>query len=325
MSLRNFYVPETDSNSFFSTLDNTNRCVKTALVAVEGTFPDSSGRPFTFNSQRLRTIADFTNKALDKGIVIPLCLDHQVKFESTVGSIEGEAFTKVITETDLPNPKARELLGRVGLFVSEVVVKAPDAIAKVTNDIVRSVSMGLKLDKNDHRITEISLVPIPAISHMGLFHRGGGRSTFASTGSVGSENSAYTWEEIEINQRQLDDLREEYDDLVENLWNLLSNIYTSDAQEITDLNTLRQYVFSALNGFSVRTVDMLGLTDETGGQNVAENDANAVMTPAGVDDKSTQLKDLISRPTGFSSRNRRGARFNQGLLTNPIYRQFLCY
>jgi hypothetical protein len=70
---------------------------------------------------------------------------------------------------------------------------------------------------------------------------------------------------------------------------------------------------------------MLGLTDETGGQNVAENDANAVMTPAGVDDKSTQLKDLISRPTGFSSRNRRGASFNQGLLTNPIYRQFLCY
>src|SRR6056300_562927 len=114
-TVRRFVVPILGTKNFFAGLDP-QHCVKTALIAVEGQFNDSEGAPFTFDANRLNTIADFTNKALQKGTTIPVCLDHKVDFGNAVGTVDGQAYTKVITEDDLPNKRAAsELLGKLGL------------------------------------------------------------------------------------------------------------------------------------------------------------------------------------------------------------------
>lgn len=248
MTVSQFYTGFISPANF--NLEEDGAVVKRALVAVEGSFKDSNGVPHSFSNDRLASIAEYTNKALESGIPIPVCTDHNKTVENTVGSVDGRAYTKVIEEADLPNSKAGHLVGKVGLFLDNVAIKAANAIDKVKNGIVTSVSMGLNLDKNDHRIMELSLVPIPAIPNMGLFAFG-----------VENDNNIFTWEDYEYNEQTLDDLKEQYQELQETLWTILNNIYTSDVIDIEDVSTLQQYVYNALNGFSIRVVDLLGLTN----------------------------------------------------------------
>jgi hypothetical protein len=248
-----------NSANFQDGIDGSEALIKTALVAHEGTFRDSLDVSHTFDSDRLVTIADYTNKALDAGTTIPVCTDHKKDVAHTVGSlgIDARAYTKPIEITDLPNPKATHLLGKLGLFVDNVTIKAAEAIDKVRNGIVTSVSMGLNLDPKDHRLIELSLVPIPAIPNMGLFKMG-----------IPDDSNAFTWEELESDEQSLDELKDDYDELTSNLWVLLNNIYNSESIDISDMITLQQYVYTTLNGFSVRVLDLLGLanlpTDQTG-------------------------------------------------------------
>ncbi|MGL5923802.1 MAG: hypothetical protein ACRC32_12910 [Chroococcidiopsis sp.] len=250
-----------------------------------------------FSSDRLTTIAESTNAALEKGTVIPLCTDHKKEFGTTVGSIEGRAYTKTIEESDLPNRKATHLIGKLGLFFNDVSIKARDAAEKVRDGIVTSVSMGLNLDPKDHRIVELSLVPIPAIPNMGLF------SMLDAT-----KENAVTWEDLESSQQTLDDMREEYEELTESLWSLLNNVYTNEAIDITNIDTLKQYVLNALNGFSVRTIDMLGLTDTES----ASQDPGTLTSEQAQQMQQVQLQDGTQGTAAqYSRSNRRVAHFSR--------------
>jgi hypothetical protein len=92
-------------------------------------------------------------------------------------------------------------------------------------------------------------------------------STFSENKAISNfsdnffSDQALTWDDLESEQTNLDDLREEFDGLTDNLWALLNNIYNNDVVSITDVSTLQQYVFTALNGFGVRVVDMLGISE----------------------------------------------------------------
>lgn len=278
-----------DSLSSFPVEDG---ITKKALVAVEGTFDDSIGNSHTFSIDRLNTIADHTNKALQTGNTIPVCQDHEKTVGSTVGSVEGAAFVKPITESDLPNQKATHLLGKMGLFLEDVHIKAKDAVSKVTDGIVTSVSMGLNLDPRDHRIMELSLVPIPAIPNMGLFKHQG-TALFNSGGVSDIDKQSFTWEDLEQNSLAMEELKEEFEDLTEQLWTLLENIYTSDALPINDINVLKQYVYSALNGYSIRVMDLLGLNDipQPG------MDATASMDAAAIQQQQQIMRDGVAMPS----------------------------
>lgn len=282
MSVKRFYTGFINSANFNELPEDDGIVVKKALVAVEGEFKDSNGVPHFFSSERLNTIADYTNQALENGIVVPVCTDHQKTVENTVGSVDGRAYTKVITSEDLPNPKASQLIGKLGLFLDNVVIKAKTAAEKVKNGIVTSVSMGLNLDKNDHRIMELSLVPIPAIPNMGLF-----------AFNLESDNNIFTWEDYEFNQQSLEDLKEEFDKLTNTLWKILNNIYTNENIDIDNMDTLRQYVYNALNGYSIRVVDLLGIsqTEES------SNDTEQKETQSAEDqlqNTQTQYEDLTN-------------------------------
>lgn len=275
--------------------------VKKALVAVEGTFDDSNGNSHTFSVDRLNTIAAHTNAALNTGNTIPVCQDHSKTVESTVGSVNGFAYVKPVTEADLPNSKSTHLLGKIGLFLDDVCIKAPAAIQKVAGGIVTSVSMGLNLDPKEHRIMELSLVPIPAIPNMGLF-----KHKSANFMADSDDSQAFTWEDMEADSIAMDELKEEYDDLTDSLWRLISNIYTSDAVNITDVNTLKQYVYSALNGYSIRVMDLLGLNDQVD-QTMSQDstaDVAAMNSSMMQQQQMTQAQDL-SQPSiqqGFNKR-----------------------
>lgn len=274
--------------------------VKKALIAVEGKFKDSKGTLHEFTPERLETIAEHTNRALSTGIEIPVCTDHQKTVNNTVGKFgdNAQAFTKVITEEDLPNQKAKHLVGKVGLFVDNVVLKIPDVIDKVKNKVVTSVSMGLNLSKDDHRIMELSLVPIPAIPNMGLF-------------SLTGNAQALTWDDLERNEQTIEDLKEDYQKLSDQLWTIISNVYTDDSVDIESVDTLKQYIFTALNGFSIRVLDVLGLSEEmatSGTEEIAGESADQQQQAA-----ATQRQDIASTSASYSRASKyRRAEFSSG-------------
>lgn len=283
----------------FSEDSEGNSLVKKALVATEGKFKDSNGNEHDFSPSRLETIAEYTNKAIDSGTTVPVCKDHKKEYDSTVGTVAGKAYTKVVTQEDLPNPKATHLIGKIGLFLDDVVVKAENAIQNIKNGI-SSVSMGLNLDPNDHRIVELSLVPIPAIPNMGLF---------AFTGV--DENNIFSWEELETSEQTLDSLKQDYDTLTENLWKLLNNIYTSESIDITDVITLKQYVYSVLNGFSLRVVDLLGLTSVPDDPANPMNQASTQTAEQALSASNTQYQDLTMQQPTYSRSTSNTANFSR--------------
>lgn len=239
--------------------------VKKALVAVEGSFKDSGGTPHTFSAERLYKIAEHTNRALNQGVQIPVCKDHKKDMSNVVGALDdsSEVYVKRIEFSDLPNPKAApELLGKLGLFMKGVAIKANEAVQQVSSGIAKYVSMGLNLDPNEHRIMELSLVSIPAIKHMSLFSmdRNGKVARFAE----GDTAVAVTWEQLEEDARSIDDLKESYEELTGNLWTILENIYGSPAVDLNSIEEAAQYVMAGLNGFSERVMALLQLDGATG-------------------------------------------------------------
>jgi hypothetical protein len=252
----------------------------------------------------LNIIADHTNIAIDRGNSIPVCQDHNKTVGSTVGAVEGYAYTKPIEASDLPNQKSTHLLGKLGLFLEDVHIKASDAVSKVAQGLVNSVSMGLNLDPSEHRIMELSLVPIPAIPNMGLF-RHKSSAEFGGIDSDTASSQAFTWDDLEADSLAMEELRTEYDELTEQLWTILENIYTSDAVNITDVNVLKQYVYSALNGYSIRVLDLLGLNDAASPEGTDPMGQIGTMTAAGAQQQqATQMQD-ISQPS-------MGGAFSQG-------------
>ena len=243
--------------------DNPLKDEYTALVATEGKFTDSTDVEHDFSIERLNTIVEHTNRAIDSGTVVPVCADHKKDIPNTIGSIGGKAFTKVITAQDLPNANSVHLIGKVGMFLSGVKVAAAKGIEALRSG-VKSVSMGLNLDPSEHRIMELSLVPIPAIPNMGLFHKkvtdAMSKKATANFAGIPDSGNAITWEELEANEQTIDDLQEEYQKICQNLWLLLKNAYDNDSVNIDSPEVLIQLVESQLNGFSLKIIDLLGLT-----------------------------------------------------------------
>ena len=231
----------------------------TALVATEGKFTDSTDVEHDFSAERLNTIVEHTNRAIDSGTVVPVCADHKKDIPNTIGSISGRAFTKVITSADLPNQNSQHLVGKLGMFLSGVKVAAAKGIEALRSG-VKSVSMGLNLDPNEHRIMELSLVPIPAIPNMGLFHKKVSKAMTANFAGIPDSSNAVTWDELDANDQQIDDLQDDYNDICQKLWMLLKNAYDNDGVNIDTPEVLLQLIYSQLNGFSMKVIDLLGLT-----------------------------------------------------------------
>ena len=82
----------------------------------------------------------------------------------------------------------------------------------------------------------------------------------ANFSGIPDSGNAVTWDELEANDQAIDDLQDEYNEICQKLWLLLKNAYDNDAINIDSPEVLLQLIYSQLNGFSVKIIELLGLT-----------------------------------------------------------------
>jgi hypothetical protein len=212
--------------------------------------------------------------------------------DNVLGKVNGNAFTKIVTAEDLPNKKSAHLIGKLGLFLGGVKVQAEKGLNALRSGI-KSVSMGLNLDPNEHRIMELSLVPIPAIPSMGLFHKKLARAMVARFAGIPSTDTAVTWEELDASNETIDDLQSDYQELCNKLWTLLQNVFSNEDLEIDSPDILLKLIYTQLNGFSLKVIDLLGLTQTMNSLN-GVGDPNNPMSKE-TPDSANQMNSAVSQ------------------------------
>jgi hypothetical protein len=238
----------TDSNYSM----NDNVLTKKALILVEGEHIDSKKRKHNFSSDRIESIANNTNTLFNQGANIPLLADHDKTVRSALGNLESPVYVEVITEDNLPNKRAKHLLGKLGIFTEEIAIKSKDAIDKVANNIVNTISAGL--DITTDTIREISLTPTPAILGMSLY------KSYSSDAEF-EDSSALTFDDLDMSDSDMQQMEEEYEGLTNKLWVLTKNIQTAD-EEMLNGNDPIQLQEQAIQDFIDRFMDLIGMNEE---------------------------------------------------------------
>lgn len=222
---------------------------KRALIAYEGEHTDATGRPHTFTAQRLTTIVANSNKFYNSGADIPVLVNHDRKDPlKIIGSVESPFEARTITEEDLPNPRAKELIGKVGIFCNDLVVKAQDYITNVEQKLVKSVSMGL--DLLSETIKEVSMVTLPAMKHAVVFRKANKKANFSTS-----------WEEYENSGVDEEAVKEKFETFTEGLWDILKAIFEADDADLSGKDP-SQLTDAAFEGFKQRVVNLLGLNEQ---------------------------------------------------------------
>ena len=141
---------------FYSTLENSPHV-------------DSRKVKHDFSPDKIYQLVENTNKHFDMSEVgIPVLTEHKKDVNNVVGFIESPVEARIIDEVYTKgNPKLKHLLGRVGVFVKDVVIKTPEIIDRMKRGLAKTVSAGIDLDS--FSIKELSLVALPAIPNATLF------------------------------------------------------------------------------------------------------------------------------------------------------------
>ena len=248
---KNNYMPKQRIAHFSSgsTFANFNEnedgsITKRALILCSGEHTDSKGRKHYFDDDYIFTVAENTNLEFNSGANIPVLKEHNKHVDSIVGSLESTVEARVITEEDLPDPRQKHLLGRVGLFAQNVLIKANDAVEKVKQGLARTISAGL--DLKDKKIREISLVSIPAIKGMALY----------SMMDKGDNGKPMTFEEMEAYEKDEEWLKEEYEEYAEMLYKVLRNIKCCEDMTVSG-EQQSELIQQAFLDFSERVSDLM--------------------------------------------------------------------
>lgn len=227
--------------------DGDDVIVKRALVMVEGSHTDSKKRPHVFDKQRILQIVENTNKFLRMGGRVPWQSDHDKTQKSNLGDLEGELIVEKITPDNLPDKKAKHLIGKLGVFADSLVGKGQDVIADLMAGKIVTLSPGI--DVATDTIREISATPTPAIVGLRVFNYGGGEKTL-------------TWEDAEEGSMLDEELYDEYSEISEQFFNILRSITTCDESEIPDGVSLEQLYEEAKQGFLERVDNLFGVGGE---------------------------------------------------------------
>jgi len=227
------------------------------LILVEGTHRDSNRKVHTFSKERLQEIARNSNTLFDEGQTIPLLDNHTKTTAATLGAVEAPFRLEVITEDNLPNKRAKHLLGKLGLFADQVVVKSSDAIEKVKRNIVKTVSPGLDIVSN--MIRELSLTPTPAIAGLSLYS--GEVDPDQQPRLPGQTGSpTLTFDDLEQSNDDLEQVQLQYQDLCDKLWMILMCIFDCD-QDQMEINK-EELIMKALSDWGDRVLNLIGMSQD---------------------------------------------------------------
>lgn len=237
--------------NFSADSDSDETISKKALVIIEGEHTDNSGKKHSFTKEDIEWFADATNGFLEQGGRVPWQTDHDKKQKSNIGDLEDFLVAKTVTADDLPDPRlAHKLVGKLGLFATQLVGKGRDVVDQIRSGRIKTLSPGIDLKTGI--IREISATPTPAIVGMSIF----------SQGTQGS--SALSWEEAESCTQVDESLREDYEHLTDILWSITTNIANASDQEVP-MNNRQEMIDQALQGFSDRLMNLLGIEESESG------------------------------------------------------------
>ena len=251
-------VENSDPNSltkegliFYSTLENSPHI-------------DSRKVSHDFSPDKIYKLVANTNKHFDMSEVgIPVLTEHKKDVNNVVGFIESPVEARIIDEVYTKgNPKLKHLLGRVGVFVKDVVIRTPEIIDRMKRGLAKTVSAGIDLDS--FSIKELSLVALPAIPNATLFSYHGSKNKFSmkkvKNKNLGYSESNYALSLDEaINEGQtLEQQREE----ALKLFNAFLEV-VEDANEINEeemasmgIQDASEVIQSAIEDLSARLGDM---------------------------------------------------------------------
>ena len=284
----------------FSESDNENLISKKALIIVEGKHTDNSGKGHIFTPDDIEWFADSTNKFLESGGRIPWQEDHNKSQKHNLGDLESLIETKVITVEDLPDPKLKNLVGKVGAFATNLVGKGKDVVEQIKAGRIKTLSPAI--DMATGIIREISATPTPAIVGMSVFSRGSSRGS-----------NAVTWEEAESTKEFDDSLKEEYEELTDVLWNISLNILQASDEEVP-INNREGMFDDALEGFAERFSELLGITDKNT-EFPVRGDVKKLNRPDVPGDRSVQAQHRTQK-LSLSSNLKAIAKFKRNQLIN---------
>ncbi len=148
-----------------------NVLIKNALLLVEGSHKDNKGKVHEFPASRIQRIIDNSNSSVATGVEIPLMVDHSKELLNggelkKLGELDTDHYIecRIIQHRDLPNPKMRHLIGKLGAFGKFII---RNRVRDVETGLIKLLSPGI--DLASERIAEVSAVAFPAIHGPALF------------------------------------------------------------------------------------------------------------------------------------------------------------
>lgn len=244
---------------FYSTLENSPHV-------------DSRKVSHDFSPDKIYKLVENTNRHFDISEVgIPVLTEHKKDVNSVVGFIESPVEARVIDEIYTKgNPKLKHLLGRIGVFVKDVVIKTPEIIDRMKRGLAKTVSAGIDLDS--FSIKELSLVALPAIPNATLFSYHGSKNKLnmkkVKNKNVGYSESNYALSlEEAINAGQtLEQQREEALKLFNAFLEVVEDANEIDEEEMASMGIQdpSEVIQSAIDDLSARLGDMFlgGMPEE---------------------------------------------------------------
>lgn len=257
-----FLLPQ--ESNYQESGDDSGTVTKKALVLIEGKQVDSNQRSHEFTPERLAQIAENTNYYLQTGNRLPLITDHKKEQGSVIGDVTGEFILKEIEGKDLYNPKLKDLVGKIGLFATEVTIKSKKAILQVREGLLNTISAGLNLTTDE--IREISAVPLPAIRGCAMFKQP-------------SAKFALTLADVDSEESDLEELKKQFVNLSEKFWKVITSIYEADVDELEDVEPA-DLQYQAIQDYGDRIVSLLGL-DQLIGQEIMQQQMAEGQNPYG--------------------------------------------
>ena len=251
---------------------------KRALVMVEGSHTDSQKRKHFFSKDRILKFAQNTNNFLAQGGRVPWQQDHQKTQSANLGDLEGNLVPMVITAGNLPDPRAKHLIGRLGLFAEKLVARGESAVRDVLDGKIKTLSPGIDLATDT--IREISATPTPAIVGLSTFRK-----------ADGSANFALTMEQAEAEEKDYNELKEEFDELAERFWRVVSDIGSAPPEAFEGQDP-EAFLQQAIADFEAEIVEMLELNMEQEPQ--GEPPAGGAVQPRPVSDQATRRFSMAS-------------------------------
>jgi len=282
---------------------------KAALIFVEGKHKDSMGREHLFDPQRIQKFVQNTNKHLEMGGRLPVQMDHKKTQDFNIGDVESLLYTKVITEDDLPNKKFRHLIGRVGVFADNVVIKSKKAIEDVKAKIINTLSPGL--DPLTESFIEVSATPTPAIIGPALFSQSGTEMdniiTFEMMPDAATMGKkAFSFEQLRDIKNGVEKKEEEYEELTQELFEILYSLYNASEEELAaqQVDPI-EASYQAIEYFLSELEEMFELTEseEDGEEDAKEkylNNKKTANTVVGSNSNSNSPYPTGKRESDFS-------------------------